>query len=182
MKKNSLILFLFVISCTGSSINNDDLATDSQMIWCLAQENDVEIGSIADATGWSAISDRYSLESWSESEVEDAKNIYNVLIATVEYYEYIEPDKTHPDIFVTEIANSKSDHVEWLTSVYTQGTLKGNNVSLFFDKMKSSKDVFESDKQFLLDEKEYNEALKENRKVEYINLHSICKLWYEASN
>ena len=175
MKKNSLILFLFVISCTGSNINNDDLATDSELIWCLSQETMVDIGSISTATGWDKIKDDSTNEKWSETEVVEAKKIYNTLITTIDYYDYIEPNKSHLDIFPGILTNTKDDHKKWLTSVFKDGKLYANLVDSFFYEMKTIKTEYESDK-FFNENKDYNQALKENRRAEYINSHSICKL------
>ena len=181
MRKMYYLLFMFILNCSIGQINYENLATDGQIIWCLSQEEQVEIGSIAVATGWPKISDKSTGEKWDESFVDEAKEYYKTLITTIEYYEYLEPNKTHPDIFVTDISNTKSDHKRWLISIYKDGELYGNQVDLFFSEMKSIKTDYESDR-FFLEDKDYNEALKENRRVDYVNSHSICKIWYEANN
>jgi len=167
--------------CSTVAINTEKLATDSELIWCLSQETMVEIGSISTATGWVEIEAKSTNESWSETEVVEAKKIYNTLITTIDYYEYIEPDKTHPDIFSGDLTTPKYDHKNWLISFFKDGKVSKFMVDSFFDEMKTIKTEYESDKDFN-ENKDYNQALKENRRAEYINSHSICKLWYEVNN
>lgn len=181
MKNCLFLLIFFLASCSNGGVNTEELATDSELIWCLSQETMADIGSISTATGWERIKDESTNENWSEAEVVEAKKIYNTLITTIDYYEYIEPDKTHPDIFSGDLTNTKDDHKKWLTSVFKDGQLYGNQVNLFFNDMKKIKTEYETDK-FFGENKDYNQALKENRRAEYINLHSICKLWYEVNS
>jgi len=176
-----IILFLSITFCSGSGVDESKLATDSELIWCLSQETMVYIGSISTATGWDKIKNEETNERWSEAEVVEAKKIYNTLITTIDYYEYIEPNKTHPDIFSGDLTNTKYEHKKWLTSVFEDGKLYGNLVSSFFYTMKTIKTEYESERSFN-ENKDYNQALKENRRAEYINSHSICKLWYEVNN
>ena len=122
-------------------------------------------------------------EKWDESFVDEAKEYYKTLITTVEYYEYLKPNKTYPDMFSLDKANTKSSHKKQLISIYEDGKLFGNQVDIFFSEMKRIKSDYESDKFFREDkDKDYNEALKESRRVDYVNSYSICKIWYESNN
>jgi hypothetical protein len=181
MRNRLFLLIFFLVGCSSGAINSEDIATDSELIWCLSQETMVDIGSISTATGWDKIKDYSTNERWSETEVVEAKKIYNTLITTIDYYDYIEPNKTHPDIFSGDLTNTKDDHKRWLTSVFKDGKLYGNSVDSFFYEMKTIKTEYETD-EFFNENKDYNQALKENRRAEYINSHSICKLWYEVNN
>ena len=176
------ILLIFLVSCSNSNVNTENLATDSQLIWCLSQEKMVDIGSVASATGWDKLKDTITNESFSESVVIEAKEIYNTLITTIDFYEYVQPSKFHPEILFTEKTKTKQDHKVFLKTTFIEGELYDNQVDLFFLEMKSAKSRYESDKFFRKNDKEYNEALKENREAEYVNSHSICKLWYEVNN
>ena len=70
---------------------------------------------------------------------------------------------------------------KWLISIYKDGKLEQSSAFLFFTEMKNIKSEYESDS-FISEDKDYNEALKENRRVDYVNTHSICKIWYESYN
>ena len=181
MKNCLFLLIFFLASCSNGGVNTEELATDSELIWCLSQETMADIGSISTATGWERIKDESTNENWSEAEVVEAKKIYNTLITTIDYYEYIEPDKTHPDIFSGDLTTTKDDHKYWLISIFEGGKVSRFMVDSFFYEMKTIKTEYETDKDFN-EVKDYNQALKENRRAEYINSHSICKLWYEVNN
>ena len=180
MRKIYFLLLFFILNCSTGQINSENLATDGQIIWCLSQEEKVRIGSIAVATGWTELRNKTTGEKWDESFVDEAKEYYKTLITTLDYYQYLEPNKTHPEI-VAGRAKTKSDHKKWLISIYKDGKLEQSSAFLFFTEMKNIKSEYESDS-FISEDKDYNEALKENRRVDYVNTHSICKIWYESYN
>lgn len=204
---SSLFLILF-ISCSGlNQVENiDTLASDAQLIWCLSQESNVNAGSYAEMSGKKSFTfTKPTFQEWSESEVVEAKRIYNLLVITIQTYKFVEPeDITYAamleeniyttfyydkDFLIQRLISKNEGNGYFLNDVeayfYSFSNIKSiyqeqllempGNLDRVFAKLKS--ELLSSEYKY-----DYREQAIEIYKVNYINYYSICKLWFEASN
>lgn len=185
-------LFIFSIlftSCNFSNIDNSQLATDSEMVWCLAQASYVRAGSTLVASNWENVSFSDTKEKFSGSEAIKAKEIYRTLFQSIKIYDFKEAEDNPNSI----------NNFYWKLGVqlYTSSFLTKDK---YFDNLISNKventEVLRyiNYSKYIFDhwediKKDYELALnnfdKESIKIyeaNYVNSYSICKIWFSANN
>ena len=177
--KKFFIVFLFITFCGGNlngGINSENLATDSEMVWCLSNSDYVGVGSVATLKGWETV--EIGNKTFSKEEVILSKRLFNTLKESILMTDFITTEYDEETGVYASI--TKEDYVNAITS-REDGYKANNNVGWLFGNWRNSKTIYLQNDQIEIDNS-IKKSLKLKKEANYINAYSVCKLWFEVNS